>query len=45
VQIGHQRRILVNGRLETNVSGVYAIGDVVGTAMLAHVVSTQGVVG
>ena len=28
--------IAVNERLETNVSGVYAIGDVVGTTYLAH---------
>jgi dihydrolipoamide dehydrogenase len=28
--------------METNVSGVYAIGDVVGKAMLAHVASAQG---
>ena len=34
--------ILVDARLETNVSGIYAIGDVTGKAMLAHVASTQG---
>ena len=28
--------IKVNGRMETNVSGIYAIGDVVGTTYLAH---------
>jgi dihydrolipoamide dehydrogenase len=28
--------------METNVPGVYAIGDVVGKAMLAHVASAQG---
>jgi dihydrolipoamide dehydrogenase len=42
VQIGHRGEILVNERMETNVSGVYAINDVVGQAMLAHIASTQG---
>jgi dihydrolipoamide dehydrogenase len=41
--IRHQRgRILVNDRLETNVPGVYAIGDVTGEVLLAHVASRQG---
>lgn len=34
--------IPVNDRLETSVKGVYAIGDVTGRAMLAHVASAQG---
>ena len=42
VTLGHRREILVNERMETSVSGVYAIGDVVGKAMLAHVASAQG---
>jgi len=42
VQVGTRGEILVNGRMETNVPGVYAIGDVVGKAMLAHVASAQG---
>jgi dihydrolipoamide dehydrogenase len=42
VQVGKRGEILVNNRMETNVSGVYAIGDVVGKAMLAHVASAQG---
>ncbi len=42
VQVGKRGEILVNDRLETNVPGVYAIGDVVGKAMLAHVASAQG---
>lgn len=42
VQVGKRGEILVNDRLETNVQGVYAIGDVVGKAMLAHVASAQG---
>ncbi len=36
--------IQVNARMETNVDGVYAIGDVVGKIMLAHAASAQGVV-
>ena len=42
VQIGKRGEILVNDRMETNVRGIYAIGDVVGKAMLAHVASAQG---
>ena len=42
VEIGSRGEVLVNGRMETNVPGVYAIGDVVGKAMLAHVASAQG---
>jgi dihydrolipoamide dehydrogenase len=42
VTLGHRREILVNERMETSVSEVYAIGDVVGKAMLAHVASAQG---
>ena len=36
--------IAVNERMETNVPGIYAIGDVVGGSMLAHVAMRQGVV-
>jgi len=42
VRLGARGEIEVNERLETNVPGVYAIGDVVGKAMLAHVASAQG---
>ncbi len=42
VQVGPRGEIVVNERMETNVPGVYAIGDVVGKAMLAHVASAQG---
>ena len=34
----------VNERLETAVPGIYAIGDVTGKAMLAHVASHQGII-
>lgn len=36
--------IEVNERMETNIPGIYAIGDVTGKAMLAHVASHQGLV-
>ena len=35
--------IVVNGRMETNVKGLYAIGDVVGPPQLAHVASAEAV--
>lgn len=35
-------RILVNAKMETNVPGIYAIGDCVGQVMLAHTASAQG---
>ncbi len=35
-------RIVVNERMETNVPGVYASGDVVGRMMLAHVAMEEG---
>jgi dihydrolipoamide dehydrogenase len=37
-----RRRILVNEFMETSVPGIYAIGDVLGTYMLAHVASYEG---
>jgi len=36
------RAIMVNEHLETNVEGVYAIGDVLGKSMLASVASYEG---
>ncbi|OHB55661.1 MAG: dihydrolipoyl dehydrogenase [Planctomycetes bacterium RBG_13_44_8b] len=33
--------IVINEKLETNVPGVYAIGDVVGTTLLAHGATTE----
>lgn len=36
--------IQVNERMETSVSGIYAIGDVTGISLLAHVASMQGLV-
>jgi len=42
VQTGQRGEILVNEHMETSVPGIYAIGDVTGKAMLAHVASAQG---
>ena len=42
VGLGVRGEIDVNDRMETNVPGIFAIGDVVGKAMLAHVASAQG---
>jgi dihydrolipoamide dehydrogenase len=42
VQTGRRGEILVNDQMETTVPGIYAVGDVVGKAMLAHVASAQG---
>jgi dihydrolipoamide dehydrogenase len=41
---GKRGEILVNERMETNIQGIYAIGDVIGGIMLAHVASTEGLV-
>jgi len=35
-------RVVVDQKLETSLKGVYAIGDVTGKMLLAHVASTQG---
>lgn len=37
-----RRAITVNERLETNIPNIYAIGDVIGGHMLAHVASYEG---
>jgi dihydrolipoamide dehydrogenase len=42
VQVGRRGEIEVNDRMETNRPGIYAIGDVTGKTMLAHVASMQG---
>ena len=43
VKLDERGRIEVNGHLETSTSGVYAIGDVVKGAMLAHKAEEEGV--
>ena len=42
VSLGSRGEIQVDERMKTSVPGIYAIGDVVGKAMLAHVASAQG---
>ncbi|MEJ2696402.1 MAG: dihydrolipoyl dehydrogenase [Candidatus Sulfobium sp.] len=44
VKRGEKGNILVNSRMETNVAGVYAVGDVTGGMLLAHVSSAEGIV-
>jgi dihydrolipoamide dehydrogenase len=39
-----KRKITVNEHMQTNVPNIYAIGDVIGEPMLAHVGWTEGVV-
>jgi len=41
---GKRGEIIVDDSMETSVQGVYAIGDVTGKIMLAHVASHQGLV-
>ena len=35
-------KILVNDKMETNIPGIYAVGDCLGQIMLAHIASAQG---
>lgn len=44
VEVDERGRIVVNDKMETSVEGVYAIGDIVATAQLAHVASKEGIV-
>ena len=44
VQTNEQGYIVTNKKMETNVSGVYAIGDLTGPPLLAHKAQKQGVV-
>ncbi len=44
VLVGDKGAIPVNDKMETNVPGIYAIGDVTGKFMLAHVASHQGII-
>jgi dihydrolipoamide dehydrogenase len=43
MEMGKRGDITVNERMETNLPGVYAIGDVVGGILLAHVASFEGI--
>ena len=44
VIVNDKGMINVNDKMETNVPGIYAIGDVTGKYMLAHVASHQGII-
>ncbi len=44
VKTGQRGEILVDSSLQTNVGGIFAIGDVVGGIMLAHLASKEGMV-
>lgn len=44
VKTDEKGAIAVNDKMETNVPGIYAIGDVTGKFMLAHVASHQGII-
>lgn len=43
IQKGISGEISVNEKMETNIPGIYAIGDVAGGLMLAHVASSEGI--
>lgn len=43
VKVDDRGRVDVNGQLQTNIPGIYAIGDVVKGAMLAHKAEEEGV--
>jgi len=40
---GNHGEIIVNEKLETTIPGVYAVGDVIGGFLLAHVASREGI--
>jgi dihydrolipoamide dehydrogenase len=44
IEKGKRGEIVVNEKMETNVEGIYAIGDVTGGILLAHTASTEGIV-
>jgi dihydrolipoamide dehydrogenase len=43
VQLDNKRRIVVDARYQTNVAGIYAIGDVIAGPMLAHKAEEEGI--
>ncbi len=43
VQIDNKRRVVIDARFQTNVAGIYAIGDVVRGPMLAHKAEDEGI--
>ena len=43
VQLDNKKRIVVDARYQTNVAGLYAIGDVIAGPMLAHKAEEEGI--
>lgn len=44
IELGQKGQIVVNDQMQTNIPGIFAIGDVVMKYQLAHVASAQGIV-
>jgi dihydrolipoamide dehydrogenase len=44
IEKGSRGEIVVNEKMETNIGGMYAIGDVTGGLLYAHVASREGIV-
>ncbi len=44
IKLGSRGEILVNNKMETNIPGIYAVGDVTGGILLAHMASREGLV-
>lgn len=44
VVLDQKGAIVVNEKMQTNIDGIYAIGDVIGKNLLAHVASHQGII-
>lgn len=44
LKVSKEGNIIVNEKMETNLEGIYAIGDVVGGYLLAHVAFEEGIV-
>lgn len=42
IELGKRKEIIVNDHLQTNLPNIYAVGDVTGGMLLAHVASKQG---
>ncbi len=44
IKLGSRGEIIVNNKMETNIPGIYAVGDVTGGILLAHMASREGLV-
>lgn len=44
IKTGKKGEILVNERMQTNIPNIYAVGDVIGRFLLAHVASKEGTI-